>query len=74
MKEYCVEASFGFGITATIEANNETEAINKLKEIITPMVGENSVSLSVFESDCDCKSIDLRNVEFNECHYISEEK
>ena len=70
MKEYCVEASFGFGITATIEANNETEAINKLKE----MVGENSVSLSVFESDYDCKSIDLRNVEFNECHYISEEK
>ncbi len=70
MKEYCVEASFGFGVTATIEANNEAEAINKLKE----MVGENSVSLSVFESDYDCKSIDLRNVEFNECHHISEEK
>ena len=74
MKKYCLEASFGFGITATIKANNEAEAINKLKEIIAPMVGENSVSLSVFESDYDCKSIDLRNVEFNEYHHISEEK
>ena len=40
MKKYCVEASFGFGITATIEANNEAEAINKLHKLINEMWDE----------------------------------
>jgi hypothetical protein len=70
MKEYCVEASFGFGVTATIEAKSEGEAIEKLKM----MIEENSLDCGAYEKDYDCKNIHTRNVEFKECHYIAEEK
>ena len=70
MKKFCVEASFSVEITATIEAETDGEAINKLKDLIE----NNSVSMNIFESDYDCTSLELRDQEFKEVHYMAEEK
>jgi hypothetical protein len=67
---FAKEGCFCFGVTATIEAKSEGEAIEKLKM----MIEENSLDCGAYEKDYDCKSIHTRNVEFKECHYIVEEK